>query len=117
MSPAPPALKEIGDDAVHQVSQVYQEIPEVHVVHEIQEQIVETVNVLPQDLISVGIVVLSFSQAGDDPWMSLPHESSRRFPRPTISFRKSTPSSASLSILLTCRFQRCARSSSDARDR
>ena len=105
VSPAPPALNEIGDDAVPLVSQVYQEIPEVHVVHEIQEQIVETVNVLPQDLISEGNVDLSFSQAGEDPWMSLRHESSRRFPGPTISFRKSTPSSALLSILLTCRFQ------------
>ena len=46
------------------VNQVYQEIPDVQAVHKIQEQIVETVNVLPQELTSEGIVDIPVSQIG-----------------------------------------------------
>ena len=35
--------------------------------HKIQEQIVKTVNVLPQDLISEGIVDIMVTQTGEDP--------------------------------------------------
>ena len=66
MSPAPPALKEIGDDAVPVVSRVYQEIAGVQVVHKIQEQIVETVNVLPQELTSERFVDIPVPQTVEE---------------------------------------------------
>ena len=68
MSPALPALKKIGDDAVPVVSQVYQEIAGrgVQVVHKIQEQIVETVNVLPQELTSERFVDIPVPQIGEE---------------------------------------------------